>query len=362
MCRDKKDLPVRAPRIRVEDVAARAGVSTTTARNALRRPHLVSTTSLSRVRKSAEALGYLGWGHEGHHAAHPRRLALLVSDSGNPVHLDMARDLQQRVFNAGHSLTIIHRTGVSTDPAYVSALQNDGVEGIFVPSTTDPAYLARLRAIGIAAVLVGPYTPGLQGHCVVGVSNHTSGQLVMKHFQEIGRRRIAFVGPITGHAGNRLAGAQDFMRGAGSDSIRLFPTLDSTVRSGEQAGKDIAYLHGGERPDGVFAANDVLALGLQRGFLRHNIRMPEDVALVGYDDIGFAVAAAVPLTSVRQPWDQIADRSVELLIDELDHAASHVHATIDVPTQLACRSSSHDLHPGPRLDLISYSPSASSNR
>ena len=72
------------------------------------------------------------------------------------------------------------------------------------------------------------------------------------------------------------------------------------------------------RPTGVVAANDLTAIGLLQGLLRHGLRVPEDVALVGYDDIEFAASAAVPLTSVRQPREELGRAGAQLLYEQID--------------------------------------------
>jgi LacI family transcriptional regulator len=99
-----------------------------------------------------------------------------------------------------------------------------------------------------------------------------------------------------------------------------------------------------DRPTAVFCANDLLALGVLQALYAAGVRVPEDVALVGYDDIDFAAAAAVPLTSVRQPAYRIGRTAAELLIEETDEggegAAAHVHQKIVFQPELVVRASS----------------------
>ena len=73
-----------------------------------------------------------------------------------------------------------------------------------------------------------------------------------------------------------------------------------------------------ERPTAVFAANDLLAIGLLQGFVTHGLRIPEDIAIIGYDDIAFAASAAVPLSSIRQPRQLLGRRAAELLFAEIE--------------------------------------------
>jgi LacI family transcriptional regulator len=93
----------------------------------------------------------------------------------------------------------------------------------------------------------------------------------------------------------------------------------------------------------VFAANDLLSLGLLQGFVTAGLRVPDDVAIVGYDDIDFAATAAVPLSAVRQPRREIGYSAGELLfreIEDLDSGATHVHQHVRFVPELIVRRSS----------------------
>ena len=98
-----------------------------------------------------------------------------------------------------------------------------------------------------------------------------------------------------------------------------------------------------ERPTAVFATNDLLAIGLLQGFVTAGLRVPDDMAIVGYDDIAFAAAAAVPLSSVRQPRLAIGYRAAELLFEEIDATDSdvaHEHQQVRFEPELVVRRSS----------------------
>src|SRR5690606_36313493 len=127
------------------------------------------------------------------------------------------------------------------------------------------------------------------------------GRLAVRHLAELGHSRIAFVGgPVSiGQVRNRLAGARAAWRAAGqaAEDLVHLPTEALTVAEGSLAGERLAELPAQDRPSAVFCANDLLALGLLRSALRAGLRVPEELAIVGYDDIDIAAAAAIPLTS-----------------------------------------------------------------
>ncbi|MEK6310723.1 MAG: substrate-binding domain-containing protein, partial [Curtobacterium sp.] len=95
-----------------------------------------------------------------------------------------------------------------------------------------------------------------------------------------------------------------------------------------------------ERPDAVFAANDLLAVGLEQSFvMRGSIAVPEDVAIVGYDDIAFAEAAVVPLTSVRQPAQDMGRRAIELLVAQVERGQDIDLERVEFAPELVVRQS-----------------------
>jgi LacI family transcriptional regulator len=96
----------------------------------------------------------------------------------------------------------------------------------------------------------------------------------------------------------------------------------------------------GQRPTAAFCANDLVALGLLQEMTRRQIRVPDDVAIVGYDDIEFAAAAAVPLSSVRQPRHQLGRTAAQLLLEEALGADGHQHREVIFQPELEVRRSS----------------------
>jgi DNA-binding LacI/PurR family transcriptional regulator len=112
------------------------------------------------------------------------------------------------------------------------------------------------------------------------------------------------------------------------------------VYAGQQAGAAIAAQPASRRPTGVFCANDLIALGLLQEMTRRGIGVPGDIAIVGYDDIDFAAAAAVPLSSVRQPRQQLGRTAAQLLLEETLATDAHTHRQVTFKPELEIRQSS----------------------
>ncbi|MEV4065390.1 substrate-binding domain-containing protein, partial [Nonomuraea dietziae] len=110
------------------------------------------------------------------------------------------------------------------------------------------------------------------------------------------------------------------------------------------AGERVAALPPPSRPTAVFCANDLLALGFFQAMTAQGVRVPHDVAIVGYDDIDFAAASAVPLSSVRQPRDLLGRTAIDLLLEEVEEPDRHSHRQVIFQPDLVVRESS--LRPG----------------
>ena len=127
--------------------------------------------------------------------------------------------------------------------------------------------------------------------------------------------------------------------GRSPQDLRVLATAALTVAGGRAAGAQIAEMPATERPTAAFCANDLVALGLLQEMTRRKISVPDELAIVGYDDIEFASAAAVPLSSVRQPRGQLGRTAAELLVDEV-HGATHQHRQVVFKPELVVRESS----------------------
>lgn len=158
---------------------------------------------------------------------------------------------------------------------------------------------------------------------------------------DIGRRRIAFVaGPQQFHqVSDRLAGARTAVAEVAGATLEVLQASDLTVLAGHNVGDLLAERTGDSLPDGLFCTNDLLALGvIQSLTMLHTLRIPEDVALVGYDDIDFAVSAVVPLTSIRQPTALIGRAAIELLAEQMVNPDAKPRSVVFKP-ELVVRAS-----------------------
>jgi len=313
------------PRPSIKDVATAAGVSVGTVSNVLNRPQLVSERTRERVNDVIEQLGFVrNESARQLRAGSSRAIGLVVIDAANPFFMDVARGVEDTVQEAGGVVLLGNSAG---DPRrerrYVELFEEQRVRGVLIaPSGDAPPDLGGLVRLGIPVVFLDRHPNG-SPFSTVDLDDVAGGRAAVEHLLDRGHRRLAFVGgPSTlTQVRDRRRGAEDAvsaqLHGHGDATLLAVSTRSLTFRAGREAAEDLVAGPQDARPTGVFAANDLVALGLLQGFLTQGLRVPDDVAIVGYDDIDFAAAAAVPLSSVRQPRELLGRRGAELLSDAI---------------------------------------------
>jgi LacI family transcriptional regulator len=178
----------------------------------------------------------------------------------------------------------------------------------------------------------------------VSVDDVLGGDIAVTHLLEARHERIAFVGgPMTiRQVADRFEGTIQALERAGlsADQLQVIETAALNVSAGKLAGAEITALPAARRPSAVFCANDLLALGVLQEMTVSRIKVPDSISIVGYDDIDFAAAAAVPLSSVRQPRHLLGRTAAQLLLDEALAEASHQHRQVVFEPELVIRQSS----------------------
>ncbi|WP_239098537.1 LacI family DNA-binding transcriptional regulator [Micromonospora qiuiae] len=327
-------------------MAKHAGVSLGTVSNVLNRPDLVSPATRQKVLDAITELGYVRNDSARQlRAGRSRTVAILVLDVSNPFFTDVVRGAEAVVEKAGGMLIVCNS---GEDPRReqrnLDMLEEQRVQGLLVTPVSDGRH-PRLDAFvkrGIPVVLVDRGS-GHPSRCSVAVDDVAGGRLAAEHLAERGHERIGFVGgPVTiRQVADRHHGAAAALADRDTPhDLQLFTTPSLSVDAGRQAADELAALAAGERPTAVFCANDLLALGVLQGLTAHGLRVPEDVAIVGYDDIEFAAAAAVPLSSVRQPRAQLGRTAAELLLEESMNDGNHQHRHVMFQPELVIRVSS----------------------
>ena len=328
----------------MREVAAAAAVSVGTVSNVLNSPEKVAPATVARVLAAIDELGFVrNDAARQLKAGRSRSVGLVVLDVGNPFFTDIARAAEHRA--SQHNLTVLLGTSDEDrgrERAYLDAFDQQRVFGLMVSPIGDD--LDRLRTLqnrGTPVVLVdrdGSGTP----FDSVAVDDVAGARLAVGHLCQTGRRRIAFVSGPTElrQVRDRLRGAQEAIAEVPGAALEVIDTPALTVLAGRAAGERLRDRPPARRPDAVFCANDLLAIGvLQALTLMAGIRVPDDMALIGYDDIDFASSAVVPLTSVRQPTRAIGATAIDLLLAAAEHDGAHQPENVVFQPELVTRDS-----------------------
>lgn len=328
--------------VSVRDVAVAASVSVGTVSNVLNRPDKVAAETVARVLAAIEELGFVrNDAARQLRAGRSRSIGLVVLDAGNPFFADVARGAETRAQEDGLSVLLGNSDDdASREAGYLDLFREQRVNGVLItPASGTADKLARMQDAGTPVVLVDHEIPGSR-FCSVSVDDVEGGYLAVRHLLEIGRRRIAFIGGPASIAqvANRLRGARRAVDEAPDASLEVIEMPALTVLNGRAAGE--ALVERAVRPDAIFAANDLLAVGLLQAFSMFNtLRVPEDIALIGYDDIDFASATVVPLSSIRQPAQLIGHTAVELLLRSISDPDGDYERNVRFRPELVVRQS-----------------------
>lgn len=341
--------------VSVKDVAAAAGVSVGTVSNVLNRPERVAADTVTRVQAAIADLGFVrNDAARQLRAGRSRSIGLIVLDSANPFFAEVARGAEERAASAGMAVLLGNSDQTpEREKAYLDLFREQRVSGVLLtPTDLDLAHVRRLRDAGIPVVLVDaevpgtPGTPGaFEGIASVAVDDVEGGRIAASHLLACGRRRIAFVGgpPSIRQVADRLEGVRRALGEVPDATLEVIEVGALTVLRGREAGEQIARRSVSQRPDAMFCANDLLAVGvLQGAAILGGIGVPDELALIGYDDIDFAQSTVVPLSSVRQPAREIGATAVDLLLEMLTGPRS-VARSVRFRPELVARASTCSL-------------------
>ncbi|WP_449194191.1 LacI family DNA-binding transcriptional regulator [Actinomadura fibrosa] len=338
------------PQTSIREVARRAGVSVGTVSNVLNRPDLVAEATRDRVRAAIEELGFvrnesarrLRQGRDrtaGEFGDEPRRaFGVVVEDLANPYATEVVRGAEHALNAAGHdALWLSSDRSAAKERRSLELLEEQNTAGVLIiPVGLRAADVTRLRAAGLAVVLIDH---GELDACAAQVDHVAGGEIAAAHLLGLGRERILFVtgSPEPRPCVERRDGAARTVAEAG---FRRPDTLVQEALSpgeGQAAAQRIVRMS--PLPDGVFCANDLLAIGLVNELTRLGVRVPEDIAVVGYDDIELAASAAVPLTTIRQPRRELGWEAAELALAEMREGKAHQHRQVVLAPELRIRES-----------------------
>ncbi|MDE3722923.1 LacI family DNA-binding transcriptional regulator [Nocardiopsis sp. N85] len=324
-------------------MARQAGVSVATVSNVLNRPEIVAPATRDRVRDTIDDLGYRpNQAARQLSSGHGTAVGLVLFDVRNPFLTGVARGAEDHLHTVGRTVVLCN---TDVDPAkeerYLEMLLQQQAQGVLVtPAALSREWVERTRERGLRLVLFHNSTdhPDV---CSVAVDDVMGGELAGTHLLARGHERIVCVtGPAhMRQSVDRLAGCRRAaaLAGRSEESVEVVETGAFTLEQGRRAGERILA---SPRPrTAVFCANDLLALGVMQALTRAGRRIPDDVAVVGFDDIESAATAGIPLTSVHVDGHALGTAAAKLLVEEVEDP-DHRHRRLSFTPHLVERASS----------------------
>ncbi len=309
--------------VTIKDVAQAAGVSVTTVSHVVNATRHVAPRTSARVRSAIAELGFQPSAvARALKTDRSRSVGMLVTSSTNPFFAEVIRGVEEGCFARGYSLILCNTGDVSERlEAYLATLVAKRIGGLAVMTTNlDQRFFQRLgsrRPLPVVAI----DTQGLPGTSLVNDDSEAGGRLAGRHLVQRGFRRLAVIAGKAAHprSRERLAGFRAALAEAG---LALDPALvlpsDLTVGGGFAAMQALLDRSGDDAPEAVFCLNDLLAVGGLCALDKRGLKVPEDISIIGYDDIELAAYTVPPLTTVRQPAAEIGRRAADILIAQIE--------------------------------------------
>ncbi len=326
----------------IDDVAASAGVSRGTVSRVLNGGHYVSAAATAAVQRAMLETGYVV--NTSARSLVTRRadaVAFVLSEPQDLLFEDpnfnvLLRACTQQLAERDVSLVLMIAGNADQRARLLRYTRGGHVDGVLLVSTHsgDPI-VGELAASAVPTVACGRPLGHEAEIAYVAADDREGARQLTRHLVGLGRRRIATVtGPLDTPGGlHRLEGFTEVL-GRRATRDLIVSADDYTVGSGEKAMEEL--LGRGVRPDAVFVASDLLAAGALAALRRHGLSVPGDVAVGGFDDSRLARTVDPPLTTVRQPFEQIAERMCDLVVRA---AQGETVESVVLPTELVVRES-----------------------
>lgn len=328
--------------VTIKDIARLAEVSYATVSRALNAKPGVRESTRRRVVTVAEELAYTPNAiARGLVKRQTHTLGLIIPDITNPFYPEVARGIEEAAAEAGYSIFLCNTNWEhSRERHYLSLLAEKRVDGVIVAPVDEQVEVVESTLRRSVPVVYVCSAPRNTEHSFVVIDNIRGGLLATEHLIEAGYPTVGFVGSLEDAStmDARLAGYRRAMENHG------LPVLDRYIRLGDfrqQTGYNIIrrLIREGDYPRAVFAENDLLALGVLQGVKECELKVPGNVAVVGFDDIPFASFPEVQLTTVAQPKYEMGRQAVEALLDRIRAPRSPVRRIFLEPQLIVRRSS-----------------------
>jgi LacI family transcriptional regulator len=333
--------------ITIYDIAEKAGVSAMTVSRVINNNGRISEATRKRVRKVMEELHYIPNSMARSLVLQKTKiLSLLITDITNPFYTTIARGAEDAAKKSGFRLLFGNSDeDYIKEKDYVDMILSTRVDGVLFAPTGDHSLenLQKLQKHNIPFVLLDRDIPGIDADIVLGDSKEGARKLV-EHLIELGHRRIVLINgsPDVSTARLRQMGYREShtLRGLEVDESLI---IHANFRDFHDESALSALLQMDEPPTAIFAANNLLAVGVIQALRQQGLRVPQDISVVCFDDFGHADAINPFLTLASQPAYQFGSLGMQLLIERIESKSVRETRKLILPSDLLIRSSTRAL-------------------
>ncbi len=315
--------------ITIKDIARMANVSHTTVSRALNNKSRIKNETKNKILAIASELNYQpNFIARSLVMKKTKTLGLVITNIANPFYTELAQGIEATVRGLGYNIIFCStHSDLSTEKHYIDMLRSKGVDGIIFSSAhmDDPniLFLAE-EAFPIVLVNRRTYHPIVREKVdYVGIDNILGGFLAVEHLIRLGHQRIGIIGGSSESSVGfeRLEGGKRALSTYGLEAMGdYFLEGDFLKGSGYRGGKE--FLKMAEPPTAIFATNDYMALGTYQAIVEEGQKVPENIALIGFNDIEFTAIKGVELTTIGQKKYEMGALAVKILVEKIEGGES----------------------------------------
>ena len=312
-------------KITIKDIARLAGVSHTTVSRALNNKSRIRNETKEKILSVARELNYQpNFIARSLVMKRTKTLGLVITTISNPFYIELAQGIEATARGLGYNIILCStHHDLSAEKQYIDMLRSKGVDGIIFTSAHmgDPN-IVELAGEEFPIILVNrrTYHPIVKEKIdYVGVDNILGGFLAVEHLIKLGHKRIGMIGGSSESSVGfeRAEGGKKALYAYGLEEIKEYLLEgDFLKESGYQGGRK--FLKMAEPPTAIFAMNDYMAIGVYQAILEEGHRVPEDIAIIGFNDIEFTAMKGIELTTIGQKKFEMGAIAVKTLVEKIE--------------------------------------------
>lgn len=307
----------------IRQVAKKAGVSVATVSRVMNHPEYVASETREKIEAVIGDLGYTpNWFARGLNFKKTGTIGIMIPNILNPAHMEIAKGVEDIAHQKDYTTFMCNvENDVQKEKKYAEDLIKRKVDGIvLISSLLDSDYLKGITTQGIPIVLIGENKGGSDAFPVVRIDCRLAAYKATRHLFDIGYRLIALLYGSTPERENlnKIDGYEDALKEFGLNPDESYIVkVENTIEDGYIGGKKMLDMK--RRPEAIFATSDILALGVIDAMRDNEIRVPEDIAVVGFDNIKMSNLITPKLTTVEKPMHRMGVVGARVLFDLIEN-------------------------------------------